>query len=222
MRTDRACHRTVLALPWLLNGSLEATERREVREHLIACPACRAELVRTREARALFQPAASPAVVAEAPPTPVTGISRPSQSTLRRLSWAAMIGAVLGSSWAIWWIHSQGLKPEVQAYHRSPAHGAAVPVPVRIAAAPMAAPAAVSAEPAGPVSHGAATAGSSAKPALAHRSAASEPAIRSHQGAGRISSIGFESGSLASLTVPAAASRISRFDFEGGQLSGGR
>ena len=45
---DSACDRTTLALPWLLNGSLEAAERREVREHLIRCPQCRAEAASLR------------------------------------------------------------------------------------------------------------------------------------------------------------------------------
>jgi len=52
---DRHCHRTTLALPWLLNGSLEAEERREVREHLIVCARCREELARTRQALAMVQ-----------------------------------------------------------------------------------------------------------------------------------------------------------------------
>jgi len=41
-------------LPWLVNGTLADGERREVEEHLAACPDCRAELSLTRETFELF------------------------------------------------------------------------------------------------------------------------------------------------------------------------
>lgn len=53
MPSNRVCARTILELPWLLNGSLPVERRREVREHLISCPACRQELARTREMLAM-------------------------------------------------------------------------------------------------------------------------------------------------------------------------
>ena len=41
-------------LPWLLNGTLEAAEERQVREHLATCASCRAALAETRFAWRLF------------------------------------------------------------------------------------------------------------------------------------------------------------------------
>jgi anti-sigma factor RsiW len=107
MQTDRACRRTVLALPWLLNGSLGADERRAVREHLIGCPACRAELGRTREALAIVQAARAAA------PAPAPGSfeaarrRRIGHGSMVRLAWAAMIGAVVASAGALWWANSR-------------------------------------------------------------------------------------------------------------------
>lgn len=104
MSTRRACHRTVLALPWLLNGSLEAEERRQVREHLIGCPACRAELARTRETLAMFGGAerrAAGAATAAAPAAAV-GEHHRGGKVLRRLAWAAMIALVVSSVGGLW------------------------------------------------------------------------------------------------------------------------
>lgn len=102
--TDSTCRRTVLALPWLLNGSLEAAERRLVREHLIACPACRAELARTRETLALFASARREAVSGAPADSPAASARRRSGNgkVLRRLAWAAMIAAVLASGGGLW------------------------------------------------------------------------------------------------------------------------
>ena len=105
MSTRRACHRTVLALPWLLNGSLEADERRQVREHLIGCPACRAELARTRETLAMFGGAeggAADAGTAAAPATAAIGERHRGGKVLRRLAWAAMIALVVSSVGSLW------------------------------------------------------------------------------------------------------------------------
>ena len=103
--TDPNCHRTLLALPWLLNGSLEPEERRAVREHLIACPECRAELARTRELLAAFQAErqAAPAA-AVAPVGRVVAFRRAAlgRAPAHRLAWAAMIAAILASGVGVW------------------------------------------------------------------------------------------------------------------------
>ena len=44
------CTHTAERLPWLLNGTLDALEERQVRDHLATCPACRDELRDTRQA----------------------------------------------------------------------------------------------------------------------------------------------------------------------------
>jgi hypothetical protein len=48
------CDHAAELLPWLLNGTLEAGERREVLDHLRGCPACRAALADTRIAWEIF------------------------------------------------------------------------------------------------------------------------------------------------------------------------
>lgn len=48
------CNRAAELLPWLLNGTLEAGERREVLDHLRGCPGCRAALADTRIAWETF------------------------------------------------------------------------------------------------------------------------------------------------------------------------
>src|SRR6059058_1585796 len=48
------CDDAIEFLPWLLNGSLEARERDEVRRHLTDCERCRAALNDTREAWTVF------------------------------------------------------------------------------------------------------------------------------------------------------------------------
>jgi hypothetical protein len=48
------CHRAAELLPWLLNGTLEGGERRELLEHLRGCPACRSALADTRTAWEIF------------------------------------------------------------------------------------------------------------------------------------------------------------------------
>ncbi len=48
------CDEAIEFLPWLLNGSLEAGERDEVRRHLATCESCRAALNDTREAWTIF------------------------------------------------------------------------------------------------------------------------------------------------------------------------
>jgi hypothetical protein len=49
-----SCDKAIEYLPWLLNGSLEGTEREEVRRHLATCERCRAALDETREAWTVF------------------------------------------------------------------------------------------------------------------------------------------------------------------------
>jgi len=46
--------RTVELLPWLINGTLDSGERRQVEEHLESCADCRGELAVTRGAFALY------------------------------------------------------------------------------------------------------------------------------------------------------------------------
>jgi anti-sigma factor RsiW len=48
------CDLAIEYLPWLLNGTLEAGERDEVRRHLATCESCRAALNDTREAWTTF------------------------------------------------------------------------------------------------------------------------------------------------------------------------
>src|SRR5690242_2639193 len=48
------CDDAIEFLPWLLNGSLEAGERDEVRRHLATCERCRAALTDTRDAWGIF------------------------------------------------------------------------------------------------------------------------------------------------------------------------
>jgi len=46
--------RTLELLPWFLNGTLDAAERREVEAHLASCDACREELAATRRAFEIY------------------------------------------------------------------------------------------------------------------------------------------------------------------------
>jgi predicted anti-sigma-YlaC factor YlaD len=48
------CEQAIELLPWLLNGTLEEDERRQVLGHLGSCAACRAALADTRTALAIF------------------------------------------------------------------------------------------------------------------------------------------------------------------------
>lgn len=48
------CDEAIELLPWLLNGTLEEGERREVRRHLETCESCRQALAGTREAWTIF------------------------------------------------------------------------------------------------------------------------------------------------------------------------
>lgn len=68
---DEMTHnRTVERLPWLVNGTLDADERREVEEHLADCASCRRELAATREAFDLYSAHLPPELLtayAEAP-----------------------------------------------------------------------------------------------------------------------------------------------------------
>ena len=135
MTTDATCHCTVLALPWLLNGSLDAAERRQVREHLIACPQCRAELARTRETLALFGGVRRETVVAlaaaESAPATAAGRRAIDGRVLRRLAWAAAIAALLSSGGALWLVGRArtGSRPEAPAQAASPRQQTTRPAP---------------------------------------------------------------------------------------------
>ena len=48
------CDQAIELLPWLLNGTLEAGERDEVRRHLETCERCREALTETRVAGSIF------------------------------------------------------------------------------------------------------------------------------------------------------------------------
>ena len=48
------CDEAIEHLPWLLNGTLEPEEQRQVREHLAGCAACSAALAETRAAGRIF------------------------------------------------------------------------------------------------------------------------------------------------------------------------
>jgi anti-sigma factor RsiW len=48
------CDQAIELLPWLLNGTLDAAERDEVRRHLASCESCRQALRATRDTWDLF------------------------------------------------------------------------------------------------------------------------------------------------------------------------
>lgn len=69
------CDEAIELLPWLLNGSLEEGESREVRRHLETCESCREALGETRGAWEIFgQHLSSEALVALAYGEPPVGI----------------------------------------------------------------------------------------------------------------------------------------------------
>ena len=108
MKLQRTCARTIPALPWLLNGSLQGADLRQVREHLIQCPACRQELARTRTALAMFTVGAAAAARAPlAVNTPNTQRGR----VLRRLSWAAAAAVVVSSFAGLWTAREPEIAP---------------------------------------------------------------------------------------------------------------
>ena len=55
------CEKAIELLPWLLNRTLDTTERDEVRRHLKDCEACRLALAETQEAWEIFDRHLSPA-----------------------------------------------------------------------------------------------------------------------------------------------------------------
>ncbi len=237
---DSTCDRTTLALPWLLNGSLPAAERREVREHLIRCPQCRAELARTRETLAVFQAAAAaqsePAVVAAAGQGRFAGSGR----VLRPLSWAAMIAALLTAGVGTWLVGTQSTGPRAtptaDRQRPSPARTVEVSPPVAVTT-PLTSAAVASVPPPQPIADAAAPeprdAVASAIPTRERAPApaptqATEPATKPVKAPVQPEVIfvtSFESGSLAPLangTVEIASGsppRISTADFENGELT---
>lgn len=92
MSSNRACARTTLEIPWLLNGTLPAERRRQVREHLISCPACREELARTREMLSMIS-AAERAESTAAVGNVLRFRTRPAVIG-RRSSWVAVAAAI--------------------------------------------------------------------------------------------------------------------------------
>ncbi|HKV07643.1 MAG TPA: zf-HC2 domain-containing protein [Thermoanaerobaculia bacterium] len=69
------CDDAIELLPWLLNGTLEEGERREVRRHLEECERCREALAETRDAWGIFgQHLPAEALVSLAYEEPPTGI----------------------------------------------------------------------------------------------------------------------------------------------------
>lgn len=104
---------TEALLPWLLNGTLEDSERADVEAHLRSCAQCRAELDRQRELMALY--AASPAPRPVAAGSPARLLARlnepPARSALDRLRsalrwWqlgaALQLGAILALGATLW------------------------------------------------------------------------------------------------------------------------
>lgn len=117
MKLQRTCARTIPALPWLLNGSLQGADLRQVREHLIQCPACRQELARTRTALAMFT---TDAVAAARAPQAVSTATTSNTATasniqrgrvLRRLSWAAAAAVVVSSFAGLWTAREPEIAP---------------------------------------------------------------------------------------------------------------
>jgi anti-sigma factor RsiW len=232
---DSACDRTTLALPWLLNGSLEAAERREVREHLIRCPQCRAELARTRETLAVFRAAAAaqsaPVVAAAAGPSRFASRGR----VLGPLSWAATIAALLTAGVGTWLIGTGSSETPA-----TPTARRERPAPIRAADAAKPAPA-TNAAPATTIADAAAP---TRQPAVATPRTVTNPApqrapapapTQAAQPATKpvktpaqpvvIFMTSFESGSLAPLANGAvevasgSSPRISTADFENGELT---
>ncbi len=117
MKLQRTCARTIPALPWLLNGSLQGADLRQVREHLIQCPACRQELARTRTALAMFT--ADAVAAARAPQAVNTANTSNTAFTsriqrgriLRRLSWAAAAAVVVSSFAGLWTARAPEIAP---------------------------------------------------------------------------------------------------------------
>ena len=222
LNTETPCEQTTLALPWLLNGSLEPAERHQVREHLLRCPQCRAELARTREALAMFTAAAA----TSAEPKRAAAASAGRGRVLRRLSWAAMIAAVLSGAGGIWLVTTwmAAPRPAATAQHDPPPPPkSALSTPAQIAVAAPATPSDATSAPAAvaddagvraPVE----TAGIARprRPPAASTPKPSTPRV--------IYVTSFESGAVAPLAngkleiVSPDSSKISTADFENGEL----
>ncbi len=70
-------HPAALLLPWSVNGQLSAAERREIEEHLAACPGCQAELASLTALRADIHE------MAEQAPGPSVNVRRRVMSQVR-------------------------------------------------------------------------------------------------------------------------------------------
>jgi anti-sigma factor RsiW len=216
---DSPCRQTTLALPWLLNGSLGSAERREVREHLIHCPACRTELARTRETLAVFT-AAAPGV-AEPKPAPAVAPSRFADGgrVLRRLSWAAMIAAVLFALGGTWMVGTRATQV-AQQDRPLPPPIAKVPAPTHIADVATPAPIAGATAP----RRSASVSTPRRRAAVAAPTRTADAAVSTPARPQLISMASFESGTVAPLgngaveVVPSDPTKIATVDFENGDL----
>ena len=203
--TDPTCDRTLLALPWLLNGSLEAEERRAVREHLIACPDCRAELVRTRELLAAFQAGRGVAAPARR--------RTAGQRAVLPLSWAAVIAAVLASLGGVWLLNERSRGESFAAKPQTVRPVASQPKPP-----PAPAPAAVIERPDEAIS---ATTVETASPASSHPAPSlDQPTGLASAQRGLAAARLHKQVTTAQITPPAVPEsvRISAINFESGSL----
>lgn len=104
---------TEALLPWLLNGTLEDSERAGVEAHLQSCPQCRAELDRQRAMMSLY--AASPVAARAADESLARVLARLDEGPTRRaidglrsaLRWwqlgaALQLGAILALGATLW------------------------------------------------------------------------------------------------------------------------
>jgi anti-sigma factor RsiW len=100
MPDQPTCLDVVHRLPWFLNSTLEADERRRVREHLLGCSACRAELARSRDFYLLVRVQATTVAPPEEPSVLpfVRAVSSRARRT-RALPWWAVAAAALGLIW---------------------------------------------------------------------------------------------------------------------------
>ncbi len=121
-------------LPWYARGQLSRDEREEVRDHLDACPACRAELDLEAPLRAVL---ASQAVVS--PPDPAASLARlhaqidrqhdaqqaPTPTRFRWMPWALGLQTVALATVAGLWVSERPASPETA----SPYIGLSAPAP---------------------------------------------------------------------------------------------
>jgi anti-sigma factor RsiW len=105
---NRLCTRTALELPWLLNGTLSAPDRRRVREHLISCPACRAQLAETRATLAMFADGTARSSWAEDHSTAAPRHRATESTLLHHPFWAGAAAAAALLVTLLWTTHGLG------------------------------------------------------------------------------------------------------------------